>query len=165
MHSVVHSRYTGFNSVRAPGPGEYRDWLSRFGAPCTVPRRPGNSPAPGARPDDQQERSVRCGKRNKPETRHHHRPVPAVIREDRELLAELAQLNADMAAFALRVMEDSASTAEQHRYAQRLIAAGQRLRRRAENSGYVVIEGEVLADESTTLPAHTVEPVNHDPRR
>ena len=88
-----------------------------------------------------------------------------MIREDRELLAELAQLNADMATFALHVMEDSASTTEQQRYAQRLIAAGQRLRRRAENSGWVVVEGEVLPDESTTLPAHTVELVNHEPRR
>ncbi|MCA1675904.1 MAG: hypothetical protein LC799_28280 [Actinobacteria bacterium] len=88
-----------------------------------------------------------------------------MIREDRELLAELAQLNADMAAFALRVMENSASTAEQQHYAQRLIAAGQRLRRRAEDSDCVVVEGEILADESTMLPAHTVEPANHEPRR
>ena len=88
-----------------------------------------------------------------------------MIREDRELLAELAQLNTDMAAFALRVMEGSASSAEQQHYAQRLIAAGQRLRRRAENSGCVVVEGEILADESTVLPVHIVEPVNHEPRR
>lgn len=124
-------------------------------------RRSGNSPALGAYTDDRQERSAPCGVRNK----NHYRPAPAVIREDRELLAELAQLNTDMAAFALRVMDNSASTAEQQHYAQRLIAAGQRLRRRAENSGCVVVEGVILADESTALPMRTVEPANHEPRR
>lgn len=78
-----------------------------------------------------------------------------MIREDRELLAELARLNSDMASLALRVMEGSASTDEQRHYAQRLIAAGERLRRRTDETG--IIEGEVLVDEPITLPAHTVE--------
>lgn len=81
-----------------------------------------------------------------------------MIREDRELLAELARLNSNMAALALRIMEGSASTAEQQHYAQRLIAAGQRLRRRAEHAAQIVLDGEVLADELITLPAQTVEP-------
>lgn len=77
-----------------------------------------------------------------------------MIREDRELLAELARLNSDMASLALRVMEGSASTGEQRHYAQLLIAAGERLRRRTDEAG--VIEGEVLVEEPITLPAHTV---------
>jgi hypothetical protein len=69
-----------------------------------------------------------------------------VSREDRELLAELARLNTAMASLALRIMEGSASAAEQACYAQRLIAAGERLRRRANGTSGGVIEGEVLAD-------------------
>jgi hypothetical protein len=52
-----------------------------------------------------------------------------VIREDRELLAELARLNREMASFALRIMDGSASATEQQNYAQRLIAAGESRRR------------------------------------
>lgn len=81
----------------------------------------------------------------------------AVIREDRELLAELARLNSDMASLGLRVIEGSASSAEQQHYAQRLIAAGQRLQRRANGMSGVVIEGEVAAENPITLPPHTVE--------
>jgi hypothetical protein len=44
-----------------------------------------------------------------------------VIRQDRELLAELARLNREMAPLAMRIMDASASTDEQARYAQRLI--------------------------------------------
>ena len=81
-----------------------------------------------------------------------------MIREDRELLAELARLNGDMASLALRVMEGSASAAEQRHYAKRLIAAGERLQRRADGLGGAVIEGEVVAGASIAFPAHTVEP-------
>jgi hypothetical protein len=42
-----------------------------------------------------------------------------VIREDRELLAELARLNSDMAPLAMRIMDDSASAAGQRYYGQR----------------------------------------------
>ncbi len=76
-------------------------------------------------------------------------------REDRELLAELAQLNTAMAPLALRIMEDSASAAEQECYAQRLITAGARLQRRADGT---VMEGEVLPGTSPALPARTIEP-------
>jgi len=83
-----------------------------------------------------------------------------VIREDRELLAELARLNTDMAPLALRMMEDSASAAEQQRYARRLIAVGERLQCRADKIGRVVIEGEVSSTgigvvASPSLPAGT----------
>jgi len=81
-----------------------------------------------------------------------------VIREDRELLAELARLNREMAPLAMRIMDASASTDEQARYAQRLIDAGERLRRRATETAGVVIEGEVLVSEPLTLPRRSVEP-------
>ncbi len=81
-----------------------------------------------------------------------------MIREDRELLAELARLNTDMASLGMRIMEGSAHAAEQAAYARRLIAAGERLRRRADQTTHPIIEGEVLADISFVLPAHTVEP-------
>ena len=81
-----------------------------------------------------------------------------MIREDRELLAELARLNTAMASLALRIMDGSASVAEQHNYAQRLIAAGERLQQRATETHHPVIEGQVLADVSVALPAHTAEP-------
>lgn len=80
-----------------------------------------------------------------------------MTREDRELLAELARLNSDMASLAMRVIGGSASTAEQQHYAQRLIAAGRRLQRRAEENDQAVIEGEIVAEEPIALPAHTVE--------
>lgn len=80
-----------------------------------------------------------------------------MIREDRELLAELARINTDMAALGMRIMEGSASTAEQQHYAQRLIAAGGRLQRRADGMDGTVIEGEVLPNGPITLPAHTAE--------
>ncbi|MGH4021213.1 MAG: hypothetical protein ACRDT0_18690 [Pseudonocardiaceae bacterium] len=85
-----------------------------------------------------------------------------MIREDRELLAELAQLNGDMAQLGMRIMEGSAAAIEQQDYAERLIAAGERLERRAEAMGRTVIEGEVRAEEPIGLPVHTAEPVELD---
>ncbi|MCA1709691.1 MAG: hypothetical protein LC808_43015 [Actinobacteria bacterium] len=81
-----------------------------------------------------------------------------MIREDRELFAELARLNTAMASLALRIMDGSASVAEQHNYAQRLIVAGERLQQRANEMNHPVIEGEVPAEVSVALPAHTTEP-------
>lgn len=80
-----------------------------------------------------------------------------MIREDRELLAELARLNGDMPSLGLRVMEGSASVAEQRHYAERLIAAGERLQRRADGMNGAVVEGQVVAEESIAIPARTVE--------
>lgn len=79
-----------------------------------------------------------------------------MIREDRELLAELARVNGDMAALGMRIIDGSASAAEQAHYAQRLIAAGERLQRRADGMGGVVVEGDVLVNE-ITFPEDTVE--------
>lgn len=81
-----------------------------------------------------------------------------MIREDRELLAELARLNSDMAPLAMLIMDGSASAAEQQNYAQRLIAAGERLRRRVNGACGPVIDGEFHTDGPLTLPVLTVEP-------
>ncbi len=82
-----------------------------------------------------------------------------MIREDRELLALLARLNTDMVSLAMRIMEHLASADEQAHYAQRLIAAGERLRRRANEMGGAVIESEVVhMNGPLTLPELTVEP-------
>lgn len=81
-----------------------------------------------------------------------------MIREDRELLAELARLNTAMAALALRIMDGSASAAEQWEYARRLIAAGQQLGRRADEPNCRVVDGEELADVAIVLPGQSVEP-------
>ncbi|MGH3835963.1 MAG: hypothetical protein ACRDSF_09700 [Pseudonocardiaceae bacterium] len=78
-----------------------------------------------------------------------------MIRDDRELLTELARLNRDMASLALRIMDESASVAEQRHYAQRLIAVGERLQRRADGIRGTVIDGEVVA--GPALSAYTVE--------
>lgn len=79
-----------------------------------------------------------------------------MIREDREMLVELARLNGDMASLALRIMDGSASVAEQQHYAQRLIAVGERLQRRADGMPGAVIDGEVVAG-PTALAVHSVE--------
>jgi hypothetical protein len=81
-----------------------------------------------------------------------------MIREDRELLTALARLNKAMTPLAMCIMDGSASAVEQHDYARRLIAAGERLQRRANEMSHPVIEGEVLANVSLALPVHTVEP-------
>lgn len=81
-----------------------------------------------------------------------------MIREDRELLAELARLNSDMTPLAMRIMDGIASSAEQVHFAQRLIAAGERLRRRTDDAVGMVIEGEVFANGPLILPGFTVEP-------
>lgn len=81
-----------------------------------------------------------------------------MIREDRELLAELARLNTAMAPLALRIVDGTAGTTEQGHFAQRLIAAGERLQRRADALRAVVVEGEVLTTGLLGLPAYTVEP-------
>lgn len=80
-----------------------------------------------------------------------------MIREDRELLAELARLNRAMAPLAMCIMEGTATADEQHDYALRLIAAGERLQQRAHGTTETVIDGEVLANGPLTLPGHTVE--------
>ncbi|HET9256544.1 MAG TPA: hypothetical protein VFO16_15290 [Pseudonocardiaceae bacterium] len=81
-----------------------------------------------------------------------------MIREDRELLAELARVNRDMAPLAMRIMEGSADPSEQRHYGQRLIAVGRRLCERVDGSGRLVIPGEFVAEEPLALPMNTAEP-------
>jgi hypothetical protein len=81
-----------------------------------------------------------------------------VIPEDRKLLAELARLNGDMAPLALRIMDGSASSAEQQNYAQRLIAAGEQLKQRTAWTGGVVVEGVVLDEQPIAIADRTIEP-------
>ncbi len=81
-----------------------------------------------------------------------------MIRGDRELLAELARLNRSMASLCMRIMDGSASIAEQRDYADRLVAAGERLRRRGDGMNTAIVEGEVVVDRSLVLPVHTMEP-------
>lgn len=80
-----------------------------------------------------------------------------MIREDRKLLAEMTRINSDMAPFAMRIMDGSASAVEQQHYGQRLIAVGERLRWRADGIGATVIDGEVLANGNPALPARTTK--------
>ncbi|MGH3786674.1 MAG: hypothetical protein ACRDRG_09015 [Pseudonocardiaceae bacterium] len=68
-----------------------------------------------------------------------------MIREDRELFAEMARLNSAMASLAMRMMDGSASDAEQQNYGQRMVAVGERLQKRAKETAIDVIEGEVLS--------------------
>jgi hypothetical protein len=81
-----------------------------------------------------------------------------VNREDRELLVDLARLNGDMAALGLRIMEGSAAAAEQVHYAQRLIAAGERLNRRARTVDAAADDGSMTTGRSITLPENTMNP-------
>lgn len=81
-----------------------------------------------------------------------------MIRDDRELLAELARVNREMAPLGMRIIDGSASAAEQAHYARRLIAAGERLNRRAKATGGTVIEGEILTDTSIPFPGNTAQP-------
>jgi hypothetical protein len=52
-------------------------------------------------------------------------------REDRQLLADLSQVNTALPEFALRVMENTATVVEHHALASRLIALGQAIGERA----------------------------------
>ena len=81
-----------------------------------------------------------------------------MIRDDRELLTELARINRELAPLAMRIMEGSASASEQQDYAERLIAAGEWLRRRADGTKAAIIEGEVLTNGPLALPGNSVEP-------
>ncbi len=75
-----------------------------------------------------------------------------MIRDDRELLAELARVNSDVVPVAMRVMDDSATAEEQRALAERLVHVGQRLRRRADHPGRV-IEGQVTAAVTSDTPS------------
>lgn len=70
----------------------------------------------------------------------------------------MARLNTAMAPLALRIRDGTVSDAVQQDYAQRLMAAGEWMRRRAKGARGAVSEGEVLAGGALTLPTPIVEP-------
>lgn len=74
-----------------------------------------------------------------------------MIRDDLELLAELASVNTGVVPLAMRIMEGSATGEEQYEFAERLISLGQRLHRRAEETQLVVIEGTAIPDYPVAL--------------
>jgi hypothetical protein len=63
-----------------------------------------------------------------------------------------------MAPLAMCIMDGTVSAAEQHSYAQRLIAAGESLQRRADETSGAIVDGEVLITGPLTFPLRTVEP-------
>lgn len=71
------------------------------------------------------------------------------------VLAELARLNSDVVPLAMRVIDSSATAQEQRAFAQRLIAAGERLHHRADECERVVIDGKAAFAEVRSLPADT----------
>ncbi|MGH3940230.1 MAG: hypothetical protein ACRDTG_16680 [Pseudonocardiaceae bacterium] len=78
-----------------------------------------------------------------------------MIREDRELLAELARLNSDVVPLAMRIIEGSATTQEQRVFAQRLVTAGQRLHRRTDECERMVLDGVTIFTAAHSLPLDT----------
>ncbi|MGH3923084.1 MAG: hypothetical protein ACRDTT_09490, partial [Pseudonocardiaceae bacterium] len=62
----------------------------------------------------------------------------SAIRADRELLADLARMNSDVVPLAMRIMDDSATLAEQRTFADRRIELGTRLHDRAHQTGLVI---------------------------
>lgn len=61
-----------------------------------------------------------------------------MIREDRELLADLARMNSDVVPLAMRIIDDKATFDEQRTLVDRLIELGTRLRDRAHQTGLVI---------------------------
>ncbi len=75
-----------------------------------------------------------------------------MIREDRELLAELASLNTQLVTFAWGVLEDRLSFAEQHAVACRLVDLAEAIQARAQRQD-TGVAGEVVEDGG--MPAET----------
>jgi hypothetical protein len=149
--------------------GAAATWLGdrpqrRAAAPAGVPHgRPDTSvrldraPALGASQDADLGAGGSGGERHEPGRgiRRGLRGVSAVIRDDRELLAELARVNSDVTPFAMRVMDESVTAEEQRELAERLIDIGERLRQRADQTERAV-ERHVVAE---AMPeAHSLGP-------
>ncbi len=67
-----------------------------------------------------------------------------MIRADRELLADLARMNSEVAPLAMRIIESTATVEEQQTFADRLIELGVRLNHRAHQR--IVIDGDIALD-------------------
>ncbi|MGH3794593.1 MAG: hypothetical protein ACRDSP_06855 [Pseudonocardiaceae bacterium] len=81
-----------------------------------------------------------------------------MIRQDRLLLADLGQLNTDVAPLALRIMDQSATAEEQYAFADRLAAMALRLQERGARVG-LVVDGDVVPTANGD-----VSPVQHQGR-
>lgn len=75
--------------------------------------------------------------------------------EDRELLAALARLNSDVVSLAMKLMDGKLTAEEQYSFAGRMMALSERLKRRADATDGVAVDGEVLG---VTRTAHPGEP-------
>ena len=73
-----------------------------------------------------------------------------MIREDRELLAELARLNKQLVTFAWGVMEARLSAAEHYAVASWLVDLAEAIQARARRQESGVVEGEVVEDGDET---------------
>ena len=73
-----------------------------------------------------------------------------MIREDRELFAELARLNKRLVAFAWGVMDDAVPADEQHEVARQLVDLAEAVQARAQREESRVIEGEIVEDRGDT---------------
>jgi len=85
-----------------------------------------------------------------------------MIREDRELLAELGRLNSDVVPLAMKIMDEGVTVTaeEQYVFANRLMAMGRRLEQRAQQmaAGTIdgVVEGMVVDGDGETVAAQAV---------
>ncbi len=69
-----------------------------------------------------------------------------MIREDRELLAELARLNRQLVVFAWGVMDARLSAAEHHEVASWLVDLAEAIQARGQRQDAGVVEREVVED-------------------
>lgn len=67
-----------------------------------------------------------------------------MIREDRELLAELASLNKQLVTFACGVMDGQLTPDEQLAVACRLVDLAEAIQARAQRENAGVVEGEIV---------------------
>ena len=85
-----------------------------------------------------------------------------MIREDRELLAELGRLNSDVVPLAMKIMDEGVTVTaeEQYVFADRLMAMGRRLEQRAQRmaAGKIngVVEGMVVDGDGKMVAAQAV---------
>ena len=71
-----------------------------------------------------------------------------VIREDQELLAELARLNKQLVTFAWRLMEARLAAAEHYEVASWLVDLAEAIQARGQRQDAGVVEGEIVEDSS-----------------
>lgn len=74
-------------------------------------------------------------------------------REDRELLAEIARVNCDVAPLVMRITDHTATGDEQRELAERLINVGRRLRERVDKlDRSCVVDNDIAIADAEGLP-------------